>query len=295
MIKFAGLVLIKGRDSAMSSFWNWWQTIPYRIEPDLISIAGFQLKYYGLMYIIAFGLTFYLLNYRIQKKEFSIKKEQLENYFFYIIIFVLIGGRIGYVLFYNFSYFIDNPLEIFLPFSFRDGFEFTGIAGMSYHGALFAAAAGTYLFAKKNSTDFFRFSDFVVSAAPLGYTFGRLGNFINGELYGRVTDMPFGMYFPMAGDELLRHPSQLYEAFFEGIFIFLVLWAIRNKNFPRGYFLSLYLILYGTVRFFIEFLREPDEHIGFFMSWMTIGQILCLIMISSGIVIMFYQKKKAAV
>lgn len=279
----------------MGSFWKWWQTIPYRTDPDIISIAGFQLKYYGLMYILAFGLTFYLLNYRIKKNEYSLKKELLENYFFYVIVFVLLGGRLGYVVFYNLSYFIKNPLEIFLPFSFKDGVEFTGIAGMSYHGALLAAVAGTYFFARKNSVDFLRFSDFVVTAAPLGYTFGRLGNFINGELYGRVTEMSFGMYFPMAGDGLLRHPSQLYEAFFEGVFIFGVLWMIRNKEFPRGFLMSLYLIMYGTVRFFIEFLREPDEHIGFFMSWMTIGQILCLLMIVSGVLIIFFQKKKAAV
>ncbi len=279
----------------MGSFWKWWQTIPYRTDPDIISIAGFQLKYYGLMYILAFGLTFYLLNYRIKKNEYSLKKELLENYFFYVIVFVLLGGRLGYVVFYNLSYFIKNPLEIFLPFSFKDGVEFTGIAGMSYHGALLAAVAGTYFFAKKNSVDFLHFSDFVVTAAPLGYTFGRLGNFINGELYGRVTEMSFGMYFPMAGDGLLRHPSQLYEAFFEGVFIFGVLWMIRNKEFPRGFLMSLYLIMYGTVRFFIEFLREPDEHIGFFMSWMTIGQILCLLMIVSGVLIIFFQKKKAAV
>lgn len=282
----------------MKAFTDWWQTLPYRIDPTLIQLGTFQIKYYGLMYIVAFSLTFYLLNYRIRKNEFDIKKDVLENYFFSVILFVLIGGRIGYVLFYNFSYFLSNPLEVFLPFKFKDGFEFTGIAGMSYHGAVISAFAGTYYFAKKNKLDFLKFIDFIVTAAPLGYTFGRIGNFLNGELYGRVTDVPWGMYFPMAGDEMLRHPSQLYEALFEGIFIFSVLWILRNRKLVQGFFISAYLILYGVVRFFIEFVREPDEQLGFVLAGMTMGQVLCMIMIFSGVTIMVIsrqlQKKKAA-
>jgi phosphatidylglycerol:prolipoprotein diacylglycerol transferase len=270
----------------MKAFADWWQTLPYNIDPTLVQFGTFQIKYYGLMYIVAFSVTFYLLNYRIKKKEFDIKKEVLENYFFSVILFILIGGRMGYVLFYNFSYFINNPLEVFLPFRFRNGFEFTGIAGMSYHGAVIAAFFGTYYFAKKNKLNFLELTDFVVTAAPLGYTFGRIGNFLNGELYGRVTDVPWGMYFPMAGDEMLRHPSQLYEAVFEGILIFSVLWILRNKKFRHGFFVSAYLILYGTVRFFIEFVREPDDHLGFVLAGMTMGQVLCVFMILSGTAIL---------
>lgn len=277
----------------MKGFADWWQTLPYNIDPTLVQLGSFQIKYYGLMYIVAFSLTFYLLNYRIKKKEFDIKKEVLENYFFSVILFVLIGGRLGYVLFYNFSYFISNPLEVFLPFRFRDGFEFTGIAGMSYHGAVIAAFFGTYYFAKKNNLKFFKLTDFVVTAAPLGYTFGRIGNFLNGELYGRVTDVPWGMYFPMAGDEMLRHPSQLYEAVFEGILIFSVLWILRNKKFRDGFFVSAYLILYGTVRFFIEFVREPDDHLGFVLAGMTMGQVLCVFMILSGSAILLRNSSRS--
>lgn len=282
----------------MGTFADLWQTLPYRIDPTLVQLGTFQIKYYGLMYIVAFSLTFYLLNYRIKKKEFDIKREVLENYFFSVILFVLIGGRLGYVIFYNFSYFVSNPLEVFLPFKFKNGFEFTGIAGMSYHGAVISAFAGTYYFAKKNKLDFFKFIDFVVTAAPLGYTFGRIGNFLNGELYGRVTDVPWGMYFPMAGDEMLRHPSQLYEAIFEGLFIFSVLWILRNKKLMQGFFVSAYLILYGIVRFFIEFVREPDEQLGIVLAGMTMGQVLCVFMILSGTAILVVsnqvQKKKAA-
>lgn len=279
----------------MESFLAWWQTLPYRIDPTILKVGSFQVKYYGLMYIVAFSLTYFLLTKRIKNKEYELKNEVLENYFFQIIIFVLLGGRIGYVLFYNLQYFIKNPLEIFLPFKFNNGFEFTGIAGMSYHGAVIAAFIGSYLFAKKNKLAPFAFIDFIVPAVPLGYTFGRIGNFINGELYGRVTDAKIGMYFPLAGDEVLRHPSQLYEAAFEGLFIFAVLWSIRKIKFRSGFFLASYLILYGMVRFIIEYFREPDDQLGFVLMNLSMGQVLCAVMIVSGIIILLLGKKKAVV
>ncbi|MBN2788809.1 MAG: prolipoprotein diacylglyceryl transferase [Candidatus Delongbacteria bacterium] len=268
----------------MESFQSWWQTIPYRIDPTIFSVGSFQIKYYGLMYILAFSSVYLILGHRIKKEKLSYTKDIVENYIFIIIIFVLIGGRLGYVLFYNLNYFIQNPLEIFLPFRFKGGFKFTGIAGMSYHGATISAFIGTYYFTKKNKLNFFEFSDFVIPAVPLGYTFGRLGNFINGELYGRITDSWIGMYFPMAGDDTLRHPSQLYEAFFEGIFLFFVLWFLRKKEIVKGKLLALYLIFYGLIRFLIEFVREPDEQLGFVLFSFSMGQILCFIMVISGIV-----------
>jgi phosphatidylglycerol:prolipoprotein diacylglycerol transferase len=279
----------------MDSFVSWWQLLPYRIDPVIFGIGSFQVKYYGVMYIVAFSLTFFLLGIRIKKNEYEIKRDVLENFFFVVILYVLIGGRLGYVLFYNFRYFLANPLEIFLPFRYNNGFEFTGIAGMSYHGAVIAAFIGTYLFCRKNKLEMWGFIDFVMPAVPLGYTFGRLGNFINGELYGRVTESAIGMYFPMAGDELLRHPSQLYEALFEGIFIFIVLWSLRNRKFVKGFFFASYLILYGMVRFIIEYFREPDDHLGFVLFNLSMGQVLCLIMIFAGIGIILAQNcfKKA--
>ncbi|MDD3045198.1 MAG: prolipoprotein diacylglyceryl transferase [Candidatus Delongbacteria bacterium] len=249
-------------------------------------MGTFQIKYYGVMYIVAFSLTYILLNYRIKKHEFEIEKEKLENFFFTVIIWVLIGGRLGYVLFYNFMYYLKNPLEIFLPFSFNGGFRFTGIAGMSYHGAVIAAFIGTWLFCRKSKIDLWKFVDFVMPAVPLGYTFGRLGNFINGELYGRETASWIGMNFPLAGGGALRHPSQLYEAFFEGIVIFIILWSLRNKKFVKGIFFSAYLILYGLVRFVIEYFREPDDHLGFVLLNLSMGQVLCMVMILSGLVIL---------
>jgi len=281
----------------VAQFAEWWQTLPYNIDPSILRIGTFQLKYYGLMYIVAFSLTFYLLNKRLKKKEYELKPEILENYFFVVIIFVLIGGRLGYVLFYNFGYYLKNPLEIILPFRFKNGFEFTGIAGMSYHGALIAAFAGTYWFTKRNKLKFLEFTDFVAPAVPIGYTFGRLGNFMNGELYGRTTDSSIGMYFPLAGDEMLRHPSQLYEAAFEGIFIFIILWSLRNKKMPAGFFAGSYLLLYGIVRFIIEYFREPDEQLGFVFLNLSMGQVLCCIMILAGTALIirgFIKKRKAA-
>lgn len=272
----------------MNSFLTWWQTLPERIDPVIFSIGTFQIKYYGVMYIVAFSLTYILLNYRIKKHEFEIEKEKLENFFFAVIIWVLIGGRLGYVLFYNFMYYLKNPLEIFLPFSFNGGFRFTGIAGMSYHGAVIAAFIGTWLFCRKNKIGLWSFTDFVMPAVPLGYTFGRLGNFINGELYGRETASWIGMNFPLAGGGALRHPSQLYEAFFEGIVIFIILWSLRNKKFVKGFFFSAYLILYGLVRFMIEYFREPDDHLGFVLLNLSMGQVLCLVMIFSGLMIMIF-------
>ena len=279
----------------MNSFLTWWQTLPERIDPVIFSIGTFQIKYYGVMYIVAFSITYFLLNYRIKKNEFEIEKEKLENFFFAVIIWVLIGGRLGYVLFYNFMYYLKNPLEIFLPFSFNGGFRFTGIAGMSYHGAVIAAFIGTWLFCRKSKIDLWKFVDFVMPAVPLGYTFGRLGNFINGELYGRETTAWIGMNFPLAGGGALRHPSQLYEAFFEGIVIFIILWSLRNKKFVKGIFFSAYLILYGLVRFVIEYFREPDDHLGFVLLNLSMGQVLCMVMILSGLIIMIMNRKKAVI
>jgi phosphatidylglycerol:prolipoprotein diacylglycerol transferase len=204
----------------------------------------------------------------------------------------MLGARLGYVFFYNFSYYMSNPLEILLPFSFSGGLHFTGLAGMSYHGGLLGVITATALFCRKYKIKFWQYVDFLIPSIPLGYTFGRIGNFINGELFGRVTEMPWGMYFPQDRTNQLRHPSQLYEAFFEGIFLFLILWTIRKKKLFNGFFLSLYIIGYGTVRFFIEIVREPDEHIGYFYNTLTLGQILCIFMILSGLGIYYFRKKQ---
>jgi phosphatidylglycerol:prolipoprotein diacylglycerol transferase len=263
-------------------FISTWQHIPEHIKPYIFKIGEFQLRYYGLMYIVAFAIVYMLSLYRLKKENYNYSRTAVENYFVWAILGLMIGARFGYALFYNLSYYAVHPLEIILPFSFSGGFHFTGLTGMSYHGGLIGVITATALFCRKYKVKFWEFVDFLIPSIPLGYTFGRIGNFINGELYGRATSSPWGMYFPLDFTNQLRHPSQLYEAFLEGIFLFVVLWSIRRIRPFDGFYLSLYLIGYGLVRFFIEFVREPDSHIGLFLGLISLGQILCLIMILGG-------------
>jgi len=266
------------------AFWDWWQHLPRSIDPNLFTIGSFQLRYYGLMYIVAFGLTYALLVYRSRKDGFDgYTPERIQDLMVWFIAGTILGGRLGYVLFYDLSYFAANPLKIVLPFDWSDGFRFTGISGMSYHGGVIGVVTAGYLFSRRRQQPFVTMVDLVAPAAPLGYTFGRLGNFINGELYGRATTVPWGMYFPLDPTGQLRHPSQLYEAFFEGIFLFLLLWSVRNHPRCRGGLLGLYLMGYGAVRFGLEFFRAPDPHLMFVLGPLTMGQVLCAVMVLIGI------------
>jgi len=275
-----------------NEFWHWWQHLPEHLDPVIIEIGFFKLQYYGLMYLVAFGLTYALVLYRIRHEEgFTITPAQVESLTTAMIVGVILGGRLGYVVFYNLAYYVRHPLEIFLPFSFTDGMHFTGISGMSYHGGLIGVILAAVIYGRKNGIGFREIVDLYAPAVPLGYTFGRIGNFINGELYGRVTDLPIGMYFPAAPTPERRHPSQLYEAFFEGIFCFMVLWLARKHIRTRGAMLPLYLVSYGTVRFFIEFFRQPDAHLGFVLFRFSAGQILCSLMILTGILFYVILKK----
>ncbi|UCE55797.1 MAG: prolipoprotein diacylglyceryl transferase [Desulfobacterales bacterium] len=277
----------------MNDFWTWWQHLPQNIDPVIFQIGSFRLQYYGLMYIVAFALTFFLALYRIKREpRFEISTDQLKEVMVYMILGLIIGARLGYVVFYNFSYYLKHPLEIFLPFSFSNGITFTGISGMSYHGGLIGVVFAGWLYVRKNQLNPWDMIDLFFPGAPLGYTFGRLGNFINGELYGRVTSAKIGMYFPLAPTKELRHPSQLYEAFFEGIFLFAVLWSVRKIKLPRGAMIALYLIGYGLVRFIIEVFREPDAHLGFVILSFSMGQVLCFLMIVSGIGLYLYLWRK---
>jgi len=274
----------------MDTFWKYWQHLPENIDPVIFEIGEFRLQYYGLMYIVAFTITYVLVNYRIRNEadRFVITPDQVKDLTVNMILGLVIGARIGYVVFYNFSYYIRHPLEIILPFQFSNGITFTGISGMSYHGGLIGLLLFSWLFLRKHKLSFREAADLYAPVVPLGYTFGRLGNFINGELFGRMTSSPIGMYFPYAEGPERRHPSQLYEAFFEGIFLFALLWALRKRKSPGGAMLAFYLIGYGSVRFFIEYFREPDAHLGFIFFSFTMGQLLCGTMIVSGIILFMY-------
>lgn len=278
----------------MELFISAWQNLPAHISPYLFSIGSFQLRYYSLMYIVAFAFVYFIVLYRIRSENYEYNAEIIQDYMVWAILGVIAGARLGYALFYNFDYYLQHPLEIFLPFDFSHGMRFTGLSGMSYHGGVIGVAAASLYFCRRRKINFWRFADLFVPAIPLGYTFGRIGNFINGELFGRVTSMPWGMYFPLDATHKLRHPSQLYEAFFEGIFLFAVLWIAKGKKHFDGFLLGIYICGYGLVRFFIEFFREPDYHLGFVVSSLSMGQVLCLIMIAGGAAIMLWRKKASA-
>ncbi len=280
----------------MGDFLYWWQHLPEHMDPVILEIGSFRLQYYGLMYIVAFAFTYILASHRIRREDrFRINVDQLQGLMTAMILGLIIGARLGYVLFYNFSYYLHHPLEVILPFEFSGGFRFTGITGMSYHGGLIGVVVATVIFVRKNRLDFFNMADLIVPCIPLGYTFGRLGNFINGELFGRVTTHPIGMFFPFAPGPGRRHPSQLYEAFFEGIVLFIVLWTVKSRVTTRGAMLALYLMGYGLVRFFIEYARQPDAHLGFILLSLSMGQLLCMAMILAGGLLLLYLKRQSRI
>jgi phosphatidylglycerol---prolipoprotein diacylglyceryl transferase len=270
----------------MEFFINTWQQLPSHISPALFTIGSFQLRYYSLMYLVGFAFVYFLTVYRIKSENYEYTAETLQDYLVWAMFGMIIGARLGEVLIYNFSYFARHPLEIFLPFTFSDGVKFTGISGMSYHGGVIGVVLVSVFFLRKRKIDLWKFTDLIVPSIPLGYTFGRIGNFINGELWGRITTKPWGMYFPLDPTQSLRHPSQLYEAFFEGIILFIILWLMRKKSYFDGCSLGLYILGYGFVRFMIEFFREPDYIVG----PISIGQLLCALMMAIGIIIIIWRR-----
>ena len=270
---------------------TWWQTLPSKMDPVLLSIGPFSIYWYSTMYLVAFGVVYLICSRQIKNGKFKlINLNQFEDLLTWCFIGLLIGARLGYVIFYNFDYYLSHPLEILLPVAYRDGsWVFTGIAGMSYHGGVIGVLTAIWLFSRKVNLHLFVLADFLTAAIPLGYFFGRIGNFINGELYGRSTDSFIGMYFPNAPGQFLRHPSQLYEAFFEGIVLYYVINMFNNKN--LGFNSGMYVFGYAFFRFFIEFFRQPDAHLGFILFELSMGQILCIVMMLSGIYIWYVDKK----
>ena len=251
------------------------------IDPVIVSFGIIQIRWYGIAYVLGFLLGIYLIKKINQSYLRKIKNKQIDDFFIWSVIGVIVGGRIGYVLFYQTATILTNPINIL----------FIWKGGMSFHGGLIGIIISIFLFSKKYSIDFFQLSDLVSSVAPIGLFFGRLANFINVELYGRVTDFPLAMIYPSI-DQAPRHPSQLYEAFFEGVLLFIILRYCNKKNYSRnnfGFITSLFLILYGIFRFLIEFLREPDGHIGLIFNLITMGQLLSIPLVIIGVGI--YTKK----
>ena len=234
------------------------------------------------MYLAAFACIYLLVMRRIRRENFPYTAELIQDYFVWAILGVILGGRLGYVFFYNLGYYLQHPLEIIFPFEFNGGLHFVGISGMSYHGGAIAVLIATVIFCRKRGIDFWRFADLFSSAIPLGYTFGRIGNFINGELYGRATDVPGGWSSPSTRCTCCATPPSSTRPSSKGSSCSPSSgWSGRSFPSPARSF-AFYIMGYGVVRFFIEFFREPDVQLGFVLGPFSMGQLLCLLMILAG-------------
>jgi len=243
-----------------------------QIDPVAFSLGPLAVRWYGLMYLAGFGAGWALGLSRIKKGLAPVTRVQFDDLLFLAVLGVILGGRLGYVLFYKPAYYASHPLEIFAVWQ----------GGMSFHGGLLGVMLAMVFAARRHRIDWLRLMDFVAPLVPLGIAAGRLGNFINGELWGRPTDLPWGMVFRGAG-ELPRHPSQLYQFALEGLTLFALLWWFSAKPRPRGQVSALFLLGYGALRFIAEFGREPDAFLGYLALGMTMGQWLCVPMIVGGI------------
>ena len=250
-------------------------TYPH-IDPIIFRLGPLAVRWYGLMYIIGFLAVHMLVGYQSRKYKLTRLAEKYEDLNFVLILSLILGARLGYILFYNLSYYLGHPLEIFAVWQ----------GGLSFHGALLGLLLGAWLFCRKHGLDFLATNDIYVPAIPIGLGLGRIGNFINGELFGRVSDVPWAMVFP-GGGPLPRHPSQLYESFLEGVLLFAVLWTLRifhhRRGWPAGSLLAAFLIGYGSLRILVEQFREPDAQLGFLFGLLTMGQLLSSLMVAAGI------------
>ncbi len=244
-----------------------------KISPVLLQIGPVKIHWYGVMYLLGFAIAYALARVRAEKPYSPITGEQVGDLIFYSALGVVLGGRIGYMLFYNFQVLIHKPFSLFAVWQ----------GGMSFHGGLLGVVLAIAFYAKKINKPYFAINDFITPLVPIGLGLGRLGNFINGELWGRVTNVPWAMVFPHV-DLLPRHPSQLYEFFLEGVFLFIILWYYSRKKRPTGSVTALFGVLYGSFRFGVEFFREPDDGLGFVVfDSLTMGQLLSLPMILIGL------------
>ncbi|MEZ5523369.1 MAG: prolipoprotein diacylglyceryl transferase [Pseudomonadales bacterium] len=254
------------------------------IDPIAVSLGPLKVHWYGIMYLIGFAAAWWLGKRRAARPGSPLKPEQVADMIFYGALGVVVGGRAGYVLFYNFEQFLQDPLWLFAVWE----------GGMSFHGGLIGVIVTMLLYARKLGVRFFALADFVAPLVPIGLGAGRLGNFIGGELWGRVTDLPWGMVFPHAGD-LPRHPSQLYQLVLEGVALFVILWLYSARPRPTMAVSGLFLICYGIFRFMVEFVRQPDAHLNFVaLDWVTMGQLLSLPMVAAGMLLFLLAHRRQA-
>jgi phosphatidylglycerol:prolipoprotein diacylglycerol transferase len=248
-----------------------------QIDPVIFQIGPLAIRWYGLMYLLGFGAAYLLISHLSRLRNLPLGKDGISDLLFYGVIGVVLGGRLGYVLFYNPEQYLSRPLEIFAVWQ----------GGMSFHGGLLGVVAATVFFCMRRKLPILMTGDILVTSATIGLGLGRVGNFINGELWGRVTDVPWGMVFP-GGGRLPRHPSQLYEAFLEGLVLFLILYILHRRKVAEGLPFFCFFLGYGLFRFTVEFFRQPDAHLGFLWGGATMGQLLSLPMILFGIGGFFY-------
>ncbi|PVY78846.1 prolipoprotein diacylglyceryl transferase [Tamilnaduibacter salinus] len=256
-----------------------------QIDPVAISIGPLKIHWYGLTYLVGFLSAWFLGRLRARKPGSPLNEEQMGDLIFYAALGVILGGRFGYVVFYNFELFLADPLWLFRIWE----------GGMAFHGGLLGVLIAMAWFARRIGRSFFQVTDFVAPLVPIGLGAGRIGNFINGELWGKPTDVAWGMVFPKAPDALVRHPSQLYQFAMEGVLLFAVLWWFSARPRPRMAVSGLFLALYGVFRIVAEFFRQPDAQLGYLaFDWVTMGQVLSLPMVLAGAAMMVWAYRRSA-
>jgi phosphatidylglycerol:prolipoprotein diacylglycerol transferase len=256
--------------------------LPYpQIDPVALSLGPLKIHWYGLMYLVGIGSAWLLAPTRLHRLDPTWNREKLSDLIFWVAMGVILGGRLGYVLFYDLPAYIAQPALIFEVWK----------GGMSFHGGLIGVMLSTWLFGRRNNKTFFELMDFIAPFVPLGLGAGRIGNFINAELWGKPTDVPWAMVFPAFSDpaQLPRHPSQLYQFALEGVALFAILWLYSRKPRPTMAVSGMFALFYGIFRFIVEFVRVPDAQLGYLAwNWLTMGQVLCLPMIIGGIALIWY-------
>ena len=245
------------------------------INPVLVKLGLFEIRYYGLIYALSIVITYFFLAYLVKQRKINLAKTEIADMLFYGMIGAVVGARIFYILFYNLSYFLANPIKIFAVWE----------GGLSWHGGFTGVLIAGYIFCRVKKINFWEIADLAVIPVSACLMLGRIGNFMNSELYGRITNLPWAVKFDTA--EGFRHPSQLYESF-KNLVIFSVLWNVKDRKLPKGVMFSLFLVMYSVFRFIIEFFRQPDAQLGFILGPLTMGQLLNIPVFLAGIFLLVY-------
>ena len=260
--------------------------LPYpQIDPFALALGPLKIHWYGLMYLIGIGGAWWLASRRVNAFAPTWNKEKLSDLVFWVAMGVILGGRLGYVLFYDLAAYIAEPVRMMRIWE----------GGMSFHGGLIGVMLATWWFGKRNNKSFFELMDFIAPLVPIGLGAGRIGNFINAELWGKATDLPWAMVFPTDPQQLARHPSQLYQFALEGVALFAILWFYSRKPRPTMAVSGMFAASYGVFRFIVEFVRVPDAQLGYLAGgWLTMGQVLCVPMVLGGLGLIAYAYKRQA-